>query len=212
MKRYRAGDSGDDNIVAGKRSKGSAQGMWLSARGGYYVLTCTTESPEHRPQKQVWVEIPLSQHKKRSVILAVTVVCPSLTYVSPNTLSRSFLSSPTTPSVLPRPGQQACRKLKDVEKNVLQHSDHTVVTPRVGAIARRLFSQKLRTVRLSAGPDQEALPEAPTHPVHRDDPTSMQWTRPTDDPDVYGGILIDGTPYLVRRSSCRRDIRDSRCF
>ena len=96
MKRYRAGDSGDDNIVAGKRSKGSAQGMWLSARGGCYVLTCTTESPEHRPQKQVWVEIPLSQHRKRSVILAVTVVCPSLTYVSPNTLSRSFLKSDDT--------------------------------------------------------------------------------------------------------------------
>ncbi|RPD66509.1 S-adenosyl-L-methionine-dependent methyltransferase, partial [Lentinus tigrinus ALCF2SS1-7] len=80
-------------------------------------------------------------------------------------------------------------------KNLLQHSDHTVVTPRVGAIAKLMFSQDLKTVPLSPDSNPEALPPAPAHTIHHDDPISMEWVQSTDDPHVFKSILIDGTPY-----------------
>ncbi|KAI0723866.1 S-adenosyl-L-methionine-dependent methyltransferase [Cerioporus squamosus] len=80
-------------------------------------------------------------------------------------------------------------------KNVLQHSDHTVVTSRVSAVAHQLFPQELHTVHMSADLEQESLTEAPTHPIHHQDPTSMVWVEPTDDPHVYTSVLIDGTLY-----------------
>ncbi len=108
------------------------------------------------------------------------------------------LSPSPAPSVSSSTPQRFCRKLNDVEKNVLQHSDHTVVTTRVGAIAQSLFSQELRTIPMSADLEQRALLPAPAHPVHREDPTSMEWVEHTDKAHIYRSVQIDGVLYKVR--------------
>ncbi|RDX56375.1 S-adenosyl-L-methionine-dependent methyltransferase [Lentinus brumalis] len=105
------------------------------------------------------------------------------------------LSPSPAPSVSSSTPQRFCRKLNDVEKNVLQHSDHTVVTTRVGAIAQSLFSQELRTIPMSADLEQRALLPAPAHPVHREDPTSMEWVEHTDKAHIYRSVQIDGILY-----------------
>lgn len=59
------------------------------------------------------------------------------------------------------PPSTRCRKGCSPE-DVLQHSDGTAVTPRVSAIAERLFLQSLHTVKMSVSPEHAALPEAST--------------------------------------------------
>ncbi|KAI0748472.1 S-adenosyl-L-methionine-dependent methyltransferase [Daedaleopsis nitida] len=115
--------------------------------------------------------------------------------VAQSTLIRGLFPSLRSPSTTLQPRRR--RRPQDVEKDVLQHSDCTVVTPRVGAIAQMLFSQSLHTVKMSAGPEHSALPEAPLCPIHSTNPESVEWGRNTECPHVFQNVIIDGTTYTA---------------
>ena len=75
----------------------------------------------------------------------------------------------------------------------------TVVTPRVGAIARRLFSQPLHVVQMSEDVRRVPCQAVPVWPVHENDPDVIEWGEGTEDPRVYKTVVLDGTTYTVCR-------------
>lgn len=94
------------------------------------------------------------------------------------------------------PPSTRCRKGCSPE-DVLQHSDGTAVTPRVSAIAERLFLQSLHTVKMSVSPEHAALPEASSCLVHPTVPQSAKWAGSARSPHIFQSIIIDGTTYTV---------------
>ena len=127
----------------------------------------------------------------------ISSLCPSPT--SGRSSSSSFAPSSARSSLSPRPSfGRKYRPLKDIEKDVLQHADHTVVTPRVGAIADGLFSQSLRVVHMTPDLEHISLAEPPPYRTHADDPHSLKWIEATDDPHVFRSVSIDGEVYAVR--------------
>ena len=78
----------------------------------------------------------------------------------------------------------------------------TVVTPRVGAIARRLFSQPLHVVQMSEDVRRVPCQAVPVWPVHENDPDVIEWGEGTEDPRVYKTVVLDGTTYTVCRLFC----------
>ncbi len=123
-----------------------------------------------------------------SCLASLPSVCPDHN-ISRSLFPRSLTSLSTA--------QRQCRKLKDIEKDVLQHADRTVVTPRVGAIARQLFSQPLCQARMSPDSDYEVLGDPPAYPLHPVDPQSIEWVTGTEDPQVFHSVSIDGELYSV---------------
>ncbi|EJF66181.1 S-adenosyl-L-methionine-dependent methyltransferase [Dichomitus squalens LYAD-421 SS1] len=71
----------------------------------------------------------------------------------------------------------------------------TVVTPRVGAIAQKLFSQPLRVVQMSEGVRNVPCQAVPIWPVHKGDPQVIEWGEGTEDPHIFKSVVLDGTTY-----------------
>ena len=73
----------------------------------------------------------------------------------------------------------------------------TVVTPRVGAIAKKLFCQPLHIVEMS-GDNTNTVPQnIPSWRVHRGDPEVVQWEESVGDSSAIQAVILDGTTYRV---------------
>ncbi|KAI9065405.1 S-adenosyl-L-methionine-dependent methyltransferase [Trametes sanguinea] len=103
--------------------------------------------------------------------------------------------------LVPDPPPPSCRKPatmpKDPEKRVLQHKNPTCVTPRVNAVAQKLFTQALRVTDMPTDSRQTPL-EVRRRRVHHTDPTTIEWDESSVTiPDHYGRVIIDGETYSV---------------
>jgi DNA (cytosine-5)-methyltransferase 1 len=102
-----------------------------------------------------------------------------------------------------KPEKQRGRKQEqsyNIEKDVLQHRNQTVVTPRVARIAQGLFELLKVAGPLSTDKDEEAeldhaLEEAR---AHHQDPKSMVWLDPGPRDNHYKSAAIDGVLYSVK--------------
>ncbi|OCH93875.1 S-adenosyl-L-methionine-dependent methyltransferase [Obba rivulosa] len=100
------------------------------------------------------------------------------------------------------------KRLKDVEKDVLQHRNKTVVMPIVGRIAQQFFAQS-QAMHVAGhhysrvGSETGTRPsEAPEY-VHDTDPTVVEWdedsamSSSTSLPKYYESVFIDGVRYSI---------------
>ncbi|KAI1794705.1 S-adenosyl-L-methionine-dependent methyltransferase [Ganoderma leucocontextum] len=78
-----------------------------------------------------------------------------------------------------------------------EDQEGTVVTPRVGAIAQRLFSQPLHIVEMSGDGRHAACQKVPSWPVHLGDPKAIEWGERIGDSNAYQAVVLDGTTYRV---------------
>ena len=78
-----------------------------------------------------------------------------------------------------------------------QAEEGTVVTPKVGAIAKRLFSQPLHIVEMSEDGRNISPLEVPSWPVHEGDPQVIKWGDRVEDSTFYQTVVLDGTTYRV---------------
>ncbi|KAI0373036.1 S-adenosyl-L-methionine-dependent methyltransferase [Pilatotrama ljubarskyi] len=94
------------------------------------------------------------------------------------------------------PHRKPLKVSRDIEKEVLKHRNPTCVTPRVSAVAQKLFAQALRVADLSEEPADETPSANKARRVHAVDPTSMEWVEESMiRPGHYGSVLIDGVTY-----------------
>ncbi|OSD08481.1 S-adenosyl-L-methionine-dependent methyltransferase [Trametes coccinea BRFM310] len=102
---------------------------------------------------------------------------------------------PESPSLPPRRKQ---RKMPcDPEKRVLQHKNPTCVTPRVNAVAQKLFTQALRVAEMPTHLRDAPL-EVRKQRVHHTDPTTVEWDETSMTiPGHYERVVIDGVTYTV---------------
>ena len=109
----------------------------------------------------------------------------------------------------PRKGKQATKvvrhaALANKEKDVLQHRNQTVVTPRVGKISQRLFEQTLIKVAGRFSPEEDRLGDAgltraiDEAKAHHLNPLITKWSNPTGHEGFYSAVVMDGVEYNVR--------------
>ncbi|KAI0362522.1 S-adenosyl-L-methionine-dependent methyltransferase [Trametes cingulata] len=104
------------------------------------------------------------------------------------------LSSRKPPSSPPPKSLKASRRTKARRRTPNQ----TYVTPRVKAIAQKLFTQALRVAELADEPAEETPSAHKERRVHAVDPTTMEWVEESRTaPHHYGSVLIDGTLYTA---------------
>ena len=111
----------------------------------------------------------------------------------------------------PRKGKSPIKgaPLANKEKDVLQHRNQTVVTPRVGRISQRLFEQTLK-VAGRVSPEDDLLCDAgltqamDDAKAHHSNPLSMQWSNPSHHKGFYNSVVMDGVVYNVSSHSERR--------
>ncbi len=94
------------------------------------------------------------------------------------------LPLPLTQALAPAPKSSA-----DVEG--------TVVTPRVGAIAQRLFCQPFHIVEMSEDGRNAAPQNITSWPVHKGDPEVVEWGESVGDSGAFQTVVLDGTTYRV---------------
>ncbi|KIJ10522.1 cytosine-5--methyltransferase [Paxillus involutus ATCC 200175] len=99
-----------------------------------------------------------------------------------------------------RPSQ--ARPSGNVELQVLEHRNPTVVTAVVGRVAHLLFAQNIKVAGKLAAEDIDM--DEPDHAqvnhasiVHLANPASVKWGRPADHPGYYQSVLVDGVVYSV---------------
>ena len=90
----------------------------------------------------------------------------------------------------------------NMELQVLEHRNQTVVTTVVARVTKLLFEQniKLANIPIQDDIDMDAL--QPVHPslVHLANPNSVKWGLPTEHPGYYQSVCVDGVVYSVRLS------------
>ncbi|KAI8989795.1 S-adenosyl-L-methionine-dependent methyltransferase [Trametes punicea] len=86
---------------------------------------------------------------------------------------------------------------RDPEKRILQQRNPTCVTPRVNAVAQKLFAQAMRVAELPLVRD-ETLLDVRARKVHHTDPLLMEWDlQSMCAPGYYSRVVIDGETYSV---------------
>lgn len=105
----------------------------------------------------------------------------------------------STRKPLPPPQSKSCKRHKDLEKQVLEHRNATCVTPRVGAIAAKLFSISMQLANIREDPVHDtSTPPVQKRRVHASDPATIEWvTESRTAPDHYSEVKIDGELYKV---------------
>jgi DNA (cytosine-5)-methyltransferase 1 len=106
-----------------------------------------------------------------------------------------------------KPAQRGTTKkrLANQEKDVLQHRNLTVVTPRVGRIAQRLFEQTLK-VAGNLPIEDDAVEDGLTRAIdearaHHLNPLSMKWLENSNHKGYYKSVVMDGVVYTVSRTT-----------
>ncbi|KAI0780552.1 S-adenosyl-L-methionine-dependent methyltransferase [Trametes elegans] len=83
-------------------------------------------------------------------------------------------------------------KPRDLEKQVLLHKNPTYVTPRVSAIAQKLFTQVLCVAEMSPTPDQPSAAVKETK-FDEEDPSSIEWDGHSETaPHHYARVWVSG--------------------
>ena len=87
----------------------------------------------------------------------------------------------------------------NLELQVLEHRNQTVVTTVVSRVTKLLFEQNIKLADIPIQDDVN-MDEVPTHPslVHLANPSSVKWGTPTDHPGCYQSVCVDGAIYSVR--------------
>ncbi|KAF9246401.1 hypothetical protein BU15DRAFT_70495 [Melanogaster broomeanus] len=90
----------------------------------------------------------------------------------------------------------------NVELQVLEHRNPTVVTTVVGRVAKLLFEQNIKVAGMPMAEDIEMDEPEPVHGnrapiVHLANPESVKWGKSADHPGYYQSVLVDGVVYSV---------------
>ncbi|KAI0672839.1 S-adenosyl-L-methionine-dependent methyltransferase [Trametes maxima] len=95
------------------------------------------------------------------------------------------------------PPTKVLKTPKDMEKVVLQHRNPTCVTPRVGAIAQKLFAmQAMHVADMSSDSDRDTPSTSKVRRAHADDPKSVKWVEGSKSaPHHFRQVDIDGELY-----------------
>jgi DNA (cytosine-5)-methyltransferase 1 len=105
---------------------------------------------------------------------------------------------PSTPRHGKKSTQRTPSHARDLEKDVLRHKNQTVVTTRVGRIAKHLFELTLR-IAGQEDIDDVALTRAIRNvKAHHADPTSIVWLNAAATDGYFNSVLVDGVVYKVR--------------
>lgn len=91
----------------------------------------------------------------------------------------------------------------NLELQVLEHRNPTVVTTVVARVTKLLFEQNIKLANIPAQDDVDMDAPQPAHPslVHLANPNSVKWGLPTDHPGHYQSVCVDGVVYSVRCQS-----------
>ncbi|KAF8559697.1 S-adenosyl-L-methionine-dependent methyltransferase [Imleria badia] len=87
----------------------------------------------------------------------------------------------------------------DLERQVLEHRNQTVVTTVVARVTKLLFEQNIKLANILAQEDIDMDAPQPAHPslVHLANPNSVKWGLPTDHPSYYQSVCVDGVVYSI---------------
>ena len=102
---------------------------------------------------------------------------------------------PSSPTRAPQ-----SRTSSNVELQVLEHRNKTVVTPTVGRIAEVFFSKNIKISGNSLSECIEIDKNASGNVsiVHLANPDTVKWLEPAAHPGYYLSVLVDGVTYSVR--------------
>lgn len=104
----------------------------------------------------------------------------------------------STRKPLPPPQRKSCKRHRDLEKQVLEHRNPTCVTPRVNAIAAKLFSASMQVADIREELNDTTTPPLQKRQVHVSDPATIEWVMESRTaPLHYSEVKIDGELYKV---------------
>ncbi|KAF8447830.1 hypothetical protein L210DRAFT_978503 [Boletus edulis BED1] len=94
---------------------------------------------------------------------------------------------------------QSRSSMANLELQVLEHRNQTVVTTVVSRVTKLLFEQNIKLASLSDHDDIDMDALQPPHPslVHLANPNSVKWGLPTDQPGYYQSVCVDGVVYSI---------------
>lgn len=90
----------------------------------------------------------------------------------------------------------------NLELQVLEHRNQTVVTTVVARVTKLLFEQNIKLANISVQDDIDTDAPQPARPslVHLANPNSVKWGLPTEHLGYYQSVCVDSVIYSVRLS------------
>lgn len=181
MKRRRVSSCEDDQLRPSKRK--------LTRPG--------VHGPDH------FTSLSHSKYCFEAQIIYFAFIIESDNLINPEKVYRDQLCVKTPRAIR---SQKLLKGPHNVEKSVLKRRNKTAVTPKVGAIAQRLFLTYqfniLKMPRIHDSSEARWSHRGESAPVHEDDPAHVEWVKSTRViRDFYRSVKIDGIVYSVRTMS-----------